>query len=69
MLRVLQGEEEVMLTEEQAEELAAAIRGNHSAERPDEVGEVSSKLPAGSRVCADVPVRTNKKEIAKSVGR
>ena len=53
-----------MLTEEEAGELAAAIRENHSAKRPDEVGEGSSKLPAGSRVCVGVPVPTKNKNVA-----
>ena len=65
LLSVLQGEEDVALTEEEAEKLAAAIRGNHEAERPDEVGEGSDKLPAGSRVCVSVPVQTHKKHIAR----
>ena len=50
LLSVLQGEEDMVLSAEEAEELAAAIRDNHTAKRPDEVGEGCSTLPAGSRV-------------------
>ena len=55
----------MVLTEEEAGELAVAIRDNHTAKRPDEVGEGSSKLPAGSRVCVGVPVATKNKYVAK----
>ena len=65
LLRVLQGEVDMVLTEEEAEALAAAVRDNHSAKSPAEVGKGFSKLPSGCRVCVGVPEETNEKHVAK----
>ena len=49
------------MTSEQAKELANAIRKSTSTKWPDEVGEGSCKLPAGSRVC--VSINSKKKDL------
>ena len=65
LLNVKHGEEDMMLTEEEAGELAAAIRENHKGKHSDEVGEGSNKLPTGNRVCVGVPVPSKNKNVAK----